>query len=408
MEANQILQKYEPYLRNGHISLDKLLFGLGVYTKVSDEIKLATGKNQAKILLITDEGVEMAGLASKVQEALKEGKIAVDTFSKTEPEPTFKFLRNISEIARCGRFDAVVGLGGGSPMDVAKTASIMATNPGDVGDYFNFLEDKVRIKPLTKIMIPTTAGTGSEVSYGAVGIDDNGFKNFVNSPLARADVSIVDPLMTLSCPPRLTAACGMDALAHLVEAFVNFLATPFSDTLALHGIRLVAENLRKAVYNGDNLTARYNMAASATLGGLANTIVGDNIGHCLSEGIGPVYQISHGLANAIVLPHQISYNLPAATDRIATLAHYLGVVDTKGLSSRELANKSIEAIKNLVVDVGLPLSLKEMNVPREHIPKIADRVMKLSDLYGLSRANPMRLTPSNVAQLVTNMWEGEV
>ena len=405
---NEVFGKHDPYLQVGRLSLKGIVFGVGSYARIGAEMKQLIGRDQMKTLLVTDEGIEKAGTAEKVRQVIKDSKIMVETFSETEPEPTFRCLRKITEVVRSGKFDAIIGLGGGSSMDVAKTASIMATNPGDVADYYQFMEDKVKIKPLPKIMISTTSGTGSEVSFGAVATDDNGFKNFINSPFNQADISIVDPLMSVTCPPRLTAGCGMDALAHLAEAYVNFAATPLTDAFALHGIRLVAENLREAVYSGNNLTSRYNMAIASTLGGLCTSIVPVNVGHCISEGIGPVYKIPHGVANALVLPHQMRYNLPAIAGRIAALAPHLGVRCPPEMSTREIAEKSIEATKQLVLDVGLPIALKDINIPREEIPRIVDRIMKLHDPYNLAYYNPLKITPKNLTELVTNMWEGNV
>lgn len=402
------LEIHEPYLRIGQIGVKKILFGAGAHTEVGKEVKRVVGKNNVQSLLVTDQGVEKAGLVEKIRNTLKESGVLVDTFNKVEPEPTFRCLREVSELVRSKKFDVVIGLGGGSSMDTAKAASILATNLNDVDYYVHFGDDRVKKKPLTKIMISTTSGTGSVVSNSLVATDEKGFKVFICSPFAAADVSIIDPLMTVTCPPRLTASCGMDALAHLIEAYVNFLATPLSDTFALHGIKLVKDNLQKAVYNGDNLTARYNMAIASMLGGLCTSIVVCNIGHCISEGIGPLCKIPHGVANAVALPHQMLYNLPAVTDRIATLSHYLGVTDTQRFSMRDRALRSIETVKNLVLDVGLPISLKEVGVPKKSIPTIVDRIMELSGPYELSKNNPMKLTVENVTQLVTNLWGGNI
>jgi len=398
---------FDPYLRIAQLSLKKIIFGVNAQTRVGFEVRQLLQKEDIKTLLVTDPGIVKSGLSEKVAGVLKDSRINVQTFGEVEPEPTLRCVRQVTEIVRKQKFDAIVGLGGGSAMDVAKTASIMATNPGDAAEYFQFMEDKVKNKPLTKVLISTTSGTGSEISFGVVATDDNGFKNFINSPLVQADVSIVDPLMTVSCPPRITAGCGMDAYAHLIETYVNFAATPLSDAFALHGIKLATDNVRTAVYHGEDLTARHNMAIASTLGGLCTSIVTNNIGHCISEGIGPMYKLHHGAANAIVLPYQLLFNIPAAMERVASLAPYLGI-DSRGLTSREAAVKVAHAVRDLVADIGLPTSLKEANIPREDIPKIADRVMKLHDNYDLTHLNPMKVNMKNVTELATDMWEGNL
>lgn len=394
--------KKTTYLEN----VKRLIFGVGSSEKVGEEAK-RLGGDSATALLVTDSGVRGAGLIDNIKASIEEKGLTVDVYDKALPEPTMESMKRVAETVRSGKYNVVVGAGGGSVMDAAKTAAITATNSCEVEYYFSFLEDRVKVKPLPKILLPTTSGTGSEVTSFAVATDEKGVKNFITSQSAVADVSIVDPLMTITCPPRQTAGSGVDALSHALESVLTLGATPVSDGFALHAIGLVFKNLRTAYYKGNSIEARNNMALAATLAGLSIVIVPATIGHCISEAIGPMYKIPHGVANAIVTPYQMEYNLSACTERLALVALYAGE-DIHGLSTRDAALKAVAAVKNLITDLELPTSLKEAGVPKGDLPKLAEYLVKERQLlYDLPTWNPRRLTMDNVAELLDRMWKGE-
>jgi len=386
-----------------------LIYGAGAHKVTGSEAKrLAVGRDP--VLLVTDKGVMKAGVPERVREIIeKEGK-RVDVYDELAAEPALESSRKIAEKVRERKYSLVVGVGGGAVLDSAKTAAVMATNPGDVSDYMADTEDRVREKPLPKIQMPTTSGTGAEVSMYAVIVDKKGVKNYITSPKVLAETAIIDPLNVITCPPRQTAASGMDVIAHSMENILSLGYSPFSDMFGLQSIRLAAQNLRTAYYWGDNLEARYNMALAALLGGLVMgaTPAGANIGHCISESLGPMYKVPHGVACALVTPYMMDYNMPACVDRLAIVAEYMGL-DVHGLSKRETAIMAVHATRDLVKDLELPLSLKEVGFPKGDIPKYAKYLVEeRQSYYFLQTYNPRKLTIENVTELLENMYEGHI
>jgi len=391
------------------MNVGTLVYGAGASRAVGSEAKrLAVGKDP--VLLVTDKGVAKTGLPSKIQETIGKEGLRVEVYDELAAEPTLESARKLSKKSREGKYSLVVGVGGGAVMDSAKTAATMATNPGDVNDYMAYAEDRVKEKTLPKILIPTTSGTGSEVSMYAVIIDTKGVKNFMTSPKVLADTAIVDPLNVITCPARQTAASGMDAMAHSMENVLSLGYSPFSDMFGLQSIKLVAHNLRTAYYWGDNLEARYNMSLAALLGGLVMgaTPAGANIGHCISEALGPMYKVPHGVACALVTPYMMDYNMPACIDRLAMVAEYMGL-DVHGLSKRDAAITAVQATRDLVHDLELPASLKEVDFPKGDIPKFAKYLVEeRQSYYYLQTYNPRKLTIENVTELLEKMYEGRI
>ena len=391
-------------------NVPRIIFGAGSIEKISDEIK-RLGAEEPRILLISDKGVEKAGIVNQVKEILDKANFNVEIYSKLEGEPTLESMKKPIEIIRDTSYQGrgiVIGLGGGSVIDTAKLTALLATNPGYPANYFTFPEyPEVKNPPIPKILISTTAGTGSEVTYFVVARSANGLKDFFTSPYAIADVAIIDPLLHLSCPPKITAMTGLDALAHAVEAFLVTYPTTISDAFALHAIKLVANNLRQATLVGSDIKARHNMAIAASLGGWSIVLIpSTNIGHCISEVIGPKYQIPHGVASGIVTPFEMEFNMPACIDRLNLIAECFGV-DTNRSSKREAAKKGIEAIKDLIRDIDIPLALKEYGVPKDDIPELARFIVeKRQNLYDLETWNPRKLTIENVTTLLNQMWNG--
>ncbi|RLI46741.1 hypothetical protein DRO69_02370 [Candidatus Bathyarchaeota archaeon] len=384
----------------------KLIFGKGSIRKLAEEVKEIIGK-KARIFLVTDKGIEKAGLLDKAKTSLNNEEFEVTVFDDITGEPTIETMRKASTALKEAKSNIVIGIGGGSVLDTAKAAAIMATNSGDISQYFEPAEKKIKQKPLPKILVPTTAGTGSETSPEIVAIDvEKSAKIFIADPATIADVAIVDPLMTVTCPPKQTAASGMDALAHAVECFLVSKPTPLTDAYALHAVKLIAENLREAYHHGDDVEARYNMSIAATLGGMCMVLIPCNIGHCVSEAIGVKYNIPHGISCSLVIPYQMEYNLPVCMERLASLAGYLGA-NTCGCSVRDAAKKAVDAVKTLIEDIELPKGLKEVNIPKADIPKLAEYLVnKRQYEYELPVWNPRKLTMENVTELLEKAWEG--
>jgi alcohol dehydrogenase class IV len=391
------------------MNVSSLVYGAGASSVVGIEAKrLRTRENP--IFLVTDKGVMKTGIPQKIKETIEKEGIQVDVYDGLASEPTIESARKLVERERESKHSLVVGVGGGTAMDSAKTAAIMATNTGDISDYLAFGEDRFKENSLPKILIPTTSGTGSEVSMFAIIIDKTGTKNWIAGPKLLADVAVVDALNIMSCPPRQTAASGMDALAHSMENVLNLGFTPFSDMVCLRSIKLIAENLRNAYYWGDNLEARYNMSIAAMLGGLAmgTTPAGANIGHCMVEALGPLYKVPHAVACGLVTPYVMDYNMPACIERLAMVAEAMSL-DVHGLSKRDAATMAVQATRDLVKDIELPTSLKEIGFSKNEIPKTAKYLVEERQSYYLLQTyNPRRLTIENVTELLENMYEGQI
>ena len=402
------IETYSP--RHGPFDLYQvrhLLLGVNASNGVGDEVVRIAGE-KSKVLLVTDRGVEKAGLAGRLRTILQRRGLRTETFNDVSGEPTFDSMRKATATVREEEFNVVIGLGGGSVMDTAKTAAIMKTNSGEVTSYFGGLEDRIKEKPLPKILLPTTAGTGSEVTCYAVVVNENSVKTFITSPYALADTAIVDPMLSLTCPQKITASAGMDALAQAIESILTPCYTALSDAYSLHAIKLISRSLRSAYQEGNDLQARYDLATAATMAGISINIIPNNIGHCISEAVGPMYKIPHGVANAIITPYQMRFNLPASTDRMAMIAKGL-VENVHGLSNREAAKKAIKAIRTLAEDLELPTSLRQANVPKADLPKIVDHILNERQImYDLPKWNPRKLTRANVTTLIEDMWEGRL
>jgi alcohol dehydrogenase class IV len=264
-------------------------------------------------------------------------------------------------------------------------------------------------KTLPKILIPTTAGTGSETSNTLVIIEQE-YKTWITDNKILAEVAIVDPTLTLTLPPRMTAGTGIDALSHVMEALMSTQANPISDGLSMAAVRLVFQNLRQAYHHGEDVSARWNMSMAATLGGwvIGFPWVGGpaTIGHCISEAVGSRYKIPHGVACGIALPYAMEYNLPLLFEKLGMVASLTGG-DTSDLSTHDAARKSIDATVALMKDIDMPMSLGEMKVPEKDLKGLSEYIINERQyLYNLTALNPRRLTLENVNRLLENMWKG--
>ncbi len=409
------LKEYENLLTIARLApLDnpkRMVFGIEAVTKVGEEAKRLKTKN---ILVVTDENIEKAGLLDKVKAPLDAEKLKYYVYKIPTAEPTMSSAKAITDHVRKNKYDLVIGVGGGSCMDSAKLAAIMATNKGDVESYCasaTRAPEPLTEDALPKILIPTTAGTGSEASNTLV-IIDGGYKTWITDAKVLADVAIVDPLMTLTCPPRMTAGSGMDALSHLAEAVMVRKWHPISDAIALKGISLVAQNLRKAYYDGNNLEARWGMSLAAMLGGwvIGFPWVGGpaTIGHCIAEALGPKWNVPHGVSCAICLPYAMKYNLPATPERIRLIGEAMGV-ETEGLNDYEAAEEAVRAVAELACDVNISLALKDYKVPKDELKSFAEYLVNERQyMYDLKNNNPRAITLESITALMEQMWEGEL
>jgi alcohol dehydrogenase class IV len=349
--------------------------GLGAVASLGQEAKnLGAGS----VLVVTDQGIIDAGLLEPVQSSLEGAGCRVTVFQGVEPDPRFEVVEACVDQCQGDTPDVVVGLGGGSPIDIAKTAAVMLTNAGCIGDYCGL--DLVKDPGVPTIMVPTTAGTGSEVTPIAILSDEaEKLKKGVVSPHLFPKVAVLDPEMTKGMPPHITAATGMDALIHAIEAYTSVNATGFTDMFAARAIELIADSLRTAFANGADLEARAAMLEGSLLAGIAFANAGVTAVHAFAYPIGAEFHIPHGVANTLMLPAVMQFNLVGNLAKFAEIAELMGQ-PVEGLSTREAAEESVSAVMILAEDLNVPTTLSEFGVTAEHIPELAQGVMKVTRL----------------------------
>ena len=341
----------------------RLVHGPGAVASLADECR-ALGIT--KPMLVTDPGVAAAGLVDRVLPHLN----GVVVFDEVRPNPDIELVDRAAGVYRENGCDGLVGLGGGSSLDTAKSIGVVARHGGSIADY-EWGRDPIeeRIPPL--VAIPTTAGTGSEVTLWAVITDhERQLKfNVGGTPLIGAHVALIDPELMLGLPPAVTAATGMDALSHAIECFTCDYHQPFNDAVALHAIELVGRWLRRAVEDGTDLEARTHMAHAATLGGMAYGTESAGAAHAMSQSAGGVHDCPHGALTARVLGPVCAYNVPAAPERYARIAQALGI-ETGGMDVVEAARAGVEEVYRLTDDVGIP-TMEELGFSEDEIPMLA-------------------------------------
>ncbi|MFC1980379.1 iron-containing alcohol dehydrogenase [Chloroflexota bacterium] len=371
-------------------------FGVGALNTLADEAnKLGT----KRALIVTDPGVYQAGLVGPVKEQLSKAKLSVEVFSESEPEPTLPKLNAVAEELRKGSYDLLVGVGGGSAMDTAKGLSVLLAHGGDGQDYVGV--DKVPGPGIPVFTIPTTAGTGSEVTNIAIFSDPKReIKLGMVSPFLLARLALVDPALTYGCPPGVTAASGIDALVHAIECYTSIKANNFTDALALEAMRLIGGSLRTAVNNGSDEDARSHMSEGALLAGIAFGNAGAAATHALAYPLGARFHVPHGEANGLLVPYIMEYNLSANLPKYAIVARMLGVT-TDELSLQEAAEQGVEAVKAIVTDIGIPIHLRELGIPRAALEGMAVATM---DVTRLLSNNPKKLTLDDVKRIWGNAW----
>src|SRR5215469_11537159 len=312
-----------------------------------------------------------------VFESLEQHGIKYIQSPPVDREPTQQFFEYILAGARAERIDGVLGIGGGSVIDVAKLIAALFHGSQATAEVFGI--NQLRSRELTLVCLPTTAGTGAEVSPNAILLDEaDELKKGVVSPHLVPDAAFVDPLLTLSVPPAVTAATGLDALTHCIEAYANNFAHPIIDTYALEGIKLISANLARAVRNGADIGARAALSLGSLYGGLCLGPVNTAAVHALAYPLGGRFHIAHGVSNAVLLPHVLRFNFSAAPERYAEVAAALGV--ERNGSPLTTAEHGAELLLKLSRDCGVPQSLSELNIPREAIPSMAEAAMQVTRL----------------------------
>jgi alcohol dehydrogenase len=367
------------------------LMGIGAHKQTGERVKMLGCK---KPLIVTDKGIVKAGIAEKIADIVrKDAQAEVVIFDKTIPNPTDKNAHDGLEVYKKNGCDSIISLGGGSPHDCGKAVGILARNGGKIHDYEGIDRSAKPMPPF--IAINTTAGTASEMTRFCIITDTRRkIKMAIVDWRVTPNVAINDPLLMAGMPPSLTAATGMDALTHAVEAYVSTIATPVTDACAIKAIELIAQHLRAAVANGGDMVARDGMAYAEYLGGMAFNNASLGHVHAMAHQLGGFYDLPHGVCNAILLPAVERFNLIAKMDRFVNVALAMGeYVD--GLAPRAAAEKALDAIKTLSKDVGIPSGLKELGVKEADLKIMAENAQK--DACGFT--NPRCPSLNDVIQI---------
>ncbi len=389
---------FEPLRSISNIKLpNNIIFGIDAINQLGETAqKIASGDT----LIIADDLMKHVGIINRVEKPLQQQNISFDIFTDISPDPTIECANKVVEMARKKDYSLVIGVGGGSNLDMAKIAAAMITNDGHVSDYIGI--DLIKKSGIPFILIPTTSGTGSEVTANAiVSSKKDLMKKGIVSHHLFPTITLVDPVLTVSCPPKLTAFTGLDALTHNIEGFMALRANPFSDALALQATQLVFQYLPKAYSNGSDIEARYYMSFASMLGGLVIQGAGTCGGHAAAYAFAVKHNIPHGLSCAVALPYLMEFNAPACLEKIATIGTIID--DTRDDSLENTARHAIIGLKKLMKKINCPTSLRELNIPKNTLSKIAKDILKATRLLD---NNPRSISPTDAKNIFEKMWEG--
>ncbi len=363
-------------------------FGPGAAARLKEEAEFLGAK---RALLFTDKGVLGAGVADKALAPLRAAGAEVAVYDACPPEPAIGDLEAAHALFRGDRFDLVVGVGGGSSMDMAKSVGALLGNKGAPRDYLG-----VELLPRPGVptaLLPTTSGTGAEATPNAIfSVPEQQVKLAIVSTYIIPRAAVVDPELTLSCPPKVTAAAGVDALTHCLESYVNPNSHPLSELYSVRGMELIAGALRRVCRDGGDLAARSDMALGAYYGGVALAGAGAGAIHALAYPLGSRFHIPHGVSNSLMFSHVMRWNCEAAPAKFARIARILGE-ETDGLPERRAAERAVGAVERLCKDCGVPTRLSEVGVPAHVIPELAEAAAKLERLL---TNNPRKLTQEDI------------
>lgn len=373
-----------------------VIFGLNALNRLQDEVKSFGAQ---KVLLITDPQIAATPMPEKIADLLKGAGVPCAVYGEARPEPPASSIQACADMIRGDNFDLLIGLGGGSAMDVTKGGSVVAANGGKLTDYYGI--EKVPRRGLPMIMIPTTSGTGAEMTMNAVFVDDaTRTKMTVQSRFIMPDVALVDPELTISCPAKLTASTGLDALAHAIESYTAQKATIMTDMFALKAIGLIGKWLRTAVYDRGNIEARYYMSSGSMLAGVCLANSGVNAVHALAHSLGGRFAVPHGVANGLLLPYVMEYNFLGDVSKFAGIAEAMGI-DVSCMTEREAAEESIRVVAELCEDVGCPRKIELLGVGKEGLPELVQGAM--NNTRSMSN-NPRELSAEDVLAIFNNAY----
>ncbi|KQB93145.1 alcohol dehydrogenase [Geobacillus sp. PA-3] len=372
---------------------NRVIYGRDTFREVGRQAKtLGT-----KALIVSDPVMENIGLVARCEQYLREAGLPLATYTRVDTEPTDVHVKEALDVCRSEQCDVIVAIGGGSSIDAAKAVAVMMTNEGTISDYVGNAKMFTK-KPVPLIAIPTTAGTGSEVTKVTVIIDTKtDVKMMISQPALLPAVAIVDPLLTVSCPPSVTAATGVDALCHSIEAYISRRAHPVTDVLALSAIEAIIGHLRRAYENGQDIEAREKMAIAAMKAGMAFSNASVTLVHGMSRPIGALFHVPHGVSNAMLLPGVLEFTKESATERLAVIARLINP-QLKDVSDAEAADALVEEVKQLCWDLHIP-NMKTWGIDKAAFDKAVDKMAADALASGSPSNNPRVPTHEEIVAL---------
>lgn len=383
-------------MQYGLLSPGSVVAGVDSIDKLPE---LVSAFKAARVVLITDRGVWKAGLGEKPVRLLESAGIQVDVYYEVPPEPEMGQVEEVYREIAALKADLLIGLGGGSAMDVTKLVSVLMTNSCKLEEMVG--TDRIQNSGVPVIMIPTTAGTGSEATPNAiVTIPEHELKVGIVSSKLIPDCVILDPAMTVKLPPAITASTGMDAFTHALECFISKKANPLSDTFALRAMKLIWNSIRTACRDGSNLQARHDMLLGSFFGGVCIASSGTAAVHALAYPLGGKYRIAHGVSNAMLLPFVTRFNMDAIPERLAEAAKAAGLA-VEGLSVLEAAELLVKEIQALVRDLGIPSRLQGFGVEPADLGFLVEAASKVTRLLD---NNPKKLTNDDIRTIYLNLF----
>ncbi len=375
-------------------TVSRVVHNWGCIQALPDEIK-RLGKNAAKVLIVSDPGIEAAGILDKVVSILSGAGLQAGVFSKVQSDPAFDSAEASIAFGQNFKPDIVVGIGGGSSLDIAKLTAAMLANSGPIARYVGM--ELIENPGLPLILVPTTAGTGSEVTSICVLSDTaNKVKKGIVSQHLYARMVLLDPELTTGLPPRVTAMTGMDALVHAIESYTGKRATPFTDALNLEAIRFIGANLRMAYNRGQDREAREKMLYASCMAGMAFSNTQNGLDHALALAIGGRFHLPHGLLTAFILPWVMGFNMEANPRKFANIVRAMGEAP-EGISDTEGAKLAVSAVQVLLDDLSISAKLSSYDVPREVFPDIAKATVGAVRLIS---NNPRDVSEKDVIELL--------
>ncbi|MFP3919733.1 iron-containing alcohol dehydrogenase [Lysinibacillus telephonicus] len=378
---------------------NSVFYGKNSLSELGEQVK-AYGK---KVLLISDRIIEKIGHVKTCQDILKEVDVSYISYLDVNTEPTDLHVDEALQLCLKEQCDVIVAIGGGSCIDAAKAVAVLTTNGGYIGNYIGN-KTSIEKNPIPLIAIPTTAGTGSEVTNATVITNTKeDIKMMIKHPAFLPKVAIVDPMLTTSTPPNVTAATGVDALCHAIEAYISRLSQPLTDTLALSAIEAILNNIKVAYEEGENTDARQKMAIASMQAGIAFSNASVTLIHGMSRPIGALFHVPHGISNAMLLPGVLEFTKESAIDKLATIGRMISPESTT-LTDTELANITINKIKQLCSDLNIP-NMKTWGIDEQKFGQVLDKMATDAIASGSPANNPKVPTKQEIIDLYNYCYD---